>query len=50
MDVLFDDSIHDLDVRKRWLVVVLNEFLNLQRALPVDGLHVQAEIEVEQGW
>ena len=40
MNIVSDHSIDRFDVWKRWLVVVLDQRLNLHWALPVDGFDV----------
>ena len=50
MDVIFYHLVHSLQVGEGYLVVVLDQGLNLHRALPVNCLDVQAKVAIQEGW
>jgi hypothetical protein len=50
MDVIFYHFVHSLQIGEGYLVVVLDQGLNLHRTLPVNCLDVQAKVAIQQGW
>jgi hypothetical protein len=50
MNVVLDNPVDRLDVGECWLVVVLDQGLNLHGALPVDSFDVQAKVAVDKSW